>query len=104
MKRIEIADRVAAETGISKAKAEEIVSAILDEVKQALSEGEPVTIRRFGTFQVRDKNARLGRNPKTGEEAEIPERRVVRFKPGNPLRNAVNGEEPGRNRRGSRRP
>ena len=50
MKRTDIADRVAAETGISKGKAEEIVSAILDEVKQALSEGEPVTIRRFGTF------------------------------------------------------
>ena len=104
MKRIEIADRVAAEMDISKAKAEEAVSAILDEVKRALSEGESVTIRRFGAFQVRDKNARLGRNPKTGEEAEIPERRVVRFKPGNHFRKAVNGEEPERNRRGRRRP
>ena len=104
MRKIDIAARVAAETGMSKEKAEDAVNAILDEVKQALSEGEPVTIRRFGSFQVRDKNARLGRNPKTGEEAEIPERRVVRFKPGNPLRNAVKGEEPGRNRRGRRQP
>lgn len=72
----------------------EVVSAILDEVKRALSEGESVTIRRFGSFQVRDKSTRLGRrNPKTGEEAEIPERRVVRFKPGNHFRNAVNGGE-----------
>ena len=96
MKRIEIADRVAAEMDITKAKAQEAVGAILDEVKRALSEGESVTIRRLGSFQVRDKSTRLGRNPKTGEEAEIPKRRVVRFKPGNHFRNAVNGEESGR--------
>ena len=96
MKKIDIADRVAAETGITKEKAEDAVNAILDEVKHALSAGESVVIRRFGSFQVRDKNTRLGRNPKTGEEVEIPERRVVRFKPGNYFRNAVNGEESAR--------
>ena len=95
MKKIDIADRVAAEMAVSKAKAQDAVNAILDEVKQALSEGEPVIIRRFGAFQVRDRSTRPGRNPKTGEEAGIPERRVVRFKPGNHFRNAVNGEESG---------
>ena len=96
MNKVDIADRVAAETGITKEKAEDAVNAILAELKQALSEGESVIIRRFGSFQVRDKNTRLGRNPKTGEEVEIPQRRVVRFKPGNHFRNAVNGKESGR--------
>ena len=96
MNKIDIADRVAAETGIAKDKAEDAVNAILAEVKQALSKGESIIIRRFGSFRVRDKNTRLGRNPKTGEEVEIPERRVVRFKPGNHFRTAVNGEESGR--------
>ena len=96
MRKIDIAALVAAETGMSKEKAEDAVNAILEEVKQALSEGERVTIRRFGSFHVRYKSTRLGRNPKTGEEAEIPERRVVRFKPGNHFKTAVNGEESGR--------
>ena len=96
MKKVDIADRVAAEMAITKTKAQDAVNAILDEVKQALSEGESVIIRRFGAFQVRDKNTRLGRNPMTGEEAEIPARRVVRFKPGKHFRSAVNGEESGR--------
>ena len=95
MKKVDIADRVAVEMPVSKAKAQDAVNAILDEVKQALSEGEPVIIRRFGAFQVRDRSTRPGRNPKTGEEADIPERRVVRFKPGSHFRNAVNGEESG---------
>ena len=96
MNKIDIAYRVAAETGITKERAEDAVNAILAEVKQALSKGESIIIRRFGSFRVRDKNTRLGRNPKTGEEVEIPERRVVRFKPGNHFRTAVNGEESGR--------
>ena len=96
MNKIDIAYRVAAETGIAKERAEDAVNAILAEVKQALSKGESIIIRRFGSFRVRDKNTRLGRNPKTGEEVEIPERRVVRFKPGNHFRTAVNGEESGR--------
>ena len=92
MRKVDIADRVATEMAMTKAKAEDAVNAILDEVKRALSEGESVIIRRFGAFHVRDKNTRLGRNPNTGEEAEIPARRVVRFKPGKHFRNAVNGE------------
>ena len=105
MRKIDIADRVAAETAVTKAKAEEAVNAILDEVKKALSDGEPVIVRRFGSFQVRDKDTRLGRNPKTGKEAEIPERRVVRFKAGKHFRNAVNGKGLGKdNRPGSKQP
>lgn len=92
MRKVEIADRIAEELGMTKEKAEDAVNAILDEVKQALSEGEPVFLRRFGTFQVRDKSPRLGRNPKTGEEAAIPARRVVRFKPGRHLKETLGSD------------
>ena len=93
MKKVDIASRIADKIDITKAKAEDAVNTILDEVKQALAEGESVIIRRFGTFQVREKDPRLGRNPKTGEKAEISARRVVRFKSGKPFKDAVNGDD-----------
>ena len=92
VKKADLASRIADELNITKARAEDAVDAILDEVKLVLSEGEPVILRRFGAFQVRDKRQRLGRNPKTGEEADIPARRVVRFKAGKYFRDAVNDE------------
>ena len=92
MKKADLASRIADELGLTKARAEDAVDAILDEVKLVLSEGEPVILRRFGAFQVRDKRPRLGRNPKTGEEADIPARRVVRFKAGKPFKDAVNDD------------
>ena len=82
MRKIQIVNRIADETGLTKVKAEEAVDTILEQVKEGLRQGEPVILRRFGSFQVREKRARIGRNPKTGEEADIPARRVVRFKCG----------------------
>ena len=90
MRKIEIVKRIADETDLTKVKAEEAVDAILEEIKDGLQRGEPVTLRRFGAFQVRGKRARMGRNPKTGEEAEIPARRVVRFKSGKHFKESVN--------------
>ena len=92
MRKVEIVNRIADETDITKVKAEEAVDAILDELKASLCRGESVVLRRFGTFQVRDKYERVGRNPKTGEEAKIPARRVVRFKSGRYFKDAVNGD------------
>ena len=92
MRKVEIVNRIAEETGLTKVKAEEAVDAILEEVKGVLQQGESVILRRFGSFQVREKRARLGRNPKTGEEAGIPARRVVRFKSGKYFKAAVDGE------------
>jgi nucleoid DNA-binding protein len=90
MRKIELARRIAEDTGLTNAKAEEAVDAILDEIKTRLSAGESVILRRFGTFDVRAKGARVGRNPKTGEAAAISARRVVRFKSGKKLRASVN--------------
>ena len=90
MRKVEIINRIADETGLTRVQAEKAVNAILEEIKDGLQRGEPVILRRFGSFQVRDKRARTGRNPKTGEEAGIPARRVVRFKSGEHLRELVN--------------
>jgi nucleoid DNA-binding protein len=76
---------------VSQLKAEEVVEAISQEIKTALRHGDSVIFRRFGSFQVRDKGARIGRNPKTGQEADIPAHRWVRFKSGRPFKDAVNG-------------
>ena len=68
-----------------------MVETTFHEIKSAFQQGDAMTLRRFGSFQVRAKRARIGRNPKTGQEAAIAARCVVQFKSGGPLRNAVNG-------------
>jgi nucleoid DNA-binding protein len=65
------------------------VETVIELIKESLGHGEPVILRRFGTFQVRSKTKRIGRNPKTGEEAEISARKVVRFKSGKFFKQAV---------------
>ena len=89
MRKAEIVRQIADETNLTQLKAEEVVEAILQEIKTALRHGDSVILRRFGSFQVRDKRARIGRNPKTGQAADIPPRRIVRFKSGTHFRNAV---------------
>jgi integration host factor alpha subunit len=90
MRKDEIITCIADETGLTKVQAEKVVNAILQEIKDGLQRGESVILRRFGSFQVRAKHARMGRNPKTGEEAGIPARRIVRFKPAERFRESVN--------------
>jgi len=94
MRKAEMVQRIAQELGCTTAKAEAAVEAILAAVKAALQQGEPVTLRGLGTFAVRAKRARLGRNPKTGAAAAIPARRVVRFLAGQPFKQAVAGAAP----------
>ena len=91
MRKADMVRRIAAATDLTHLKAEEVVDAVFDEMKGALQQGDSVILRRFGSFAVRAKRARIGRNPKTGHEAAIPARRVVRFKAGNQLKAAVNG-------------
>jgi integration host factor subunit alpha len=77
MRKAEIARRIAEATGLTQVKIDDVVNAILDEIKVALQRGDAVTLRRFGSFGVRDKGSRQGRNPKTGQSAAIAARRVV---------------------------
>jgi integration host factor alpha subunit len=94
MRKAEIARHIAEETGLTHTTAEEAVNAILNEIKTALERGDSVILRGFGAFHVRDKRARTGRNPRTGDEAPIAPRRVVRFKAGNRLKAAANTSRP----------
>ncbi|MCE9578034.1 MAG: integration host factor subunit alpha [Deltaproteobacteria bacterium] len=77
--------------GFSKKEASEIVESVFKTVKQTLATGEKIKISGFGNFVVRAKKARIGRNPQTGEEITISERRVLTFKPSQVLKNVLNG-------------
>ena len=90
MRKAEMARHIADETDLTQAKAAEVVKTIFDEIKRALQQGDAVILRGFGSFHVRDKHGRIGRNPNTGQEAAIPPRRVVRFQSGKSLKHAVN--------------
>ncbi len=79
------------EVGLNKREAKEFVDAWFEIIRQALEDGDHVKLSGFGNFQLRDKNQRPGRNPKTGEEIPISARRVVTFKPGQKLRARVEG-------------
>ena len=90
MTKLDIINRVVEKAGLPKPQAEGAVESIIEKIKETLSKGENVVLRRFGSFSVRGKNTRIGRNPKTGEEAEISARSVVRFKSGKYFKDAVN--------------
>ena len=87
--KADIADRLFNEVGLNKREAKEFVDAYFETIRQALESGENVKLSGFGNFQLRLKNQRPGRNPKTGEEIPISARRVVTFRPGQKLRARV---------------
>ena len=78
--------------GCSKKEAAEIVETVFNTIKETLESGEKIKISGFGNFVVREKKARIGRNPQTGEEITISARRVLTFKPSQVLKNALNGQ------------
>ncbi len=90
MNKSELIDAVATGADISKADAGRAVDALVDTVSGALKSGDSVTLVGFGTFLVRDRAARTGRNPKTGEELQIAASKVPAFKAGKALKDAVN--------------
>ena len=94
--KADIADRLFNEVGLNKREAKEFVDEFFEIVRVALENGENVKLSGFGNFQLRGKNQRPGRNPKTGEEIPISARRVVTFRPGQKLRARVEAYvEPG---------
>ena len=82
---------MAAKTGASGAAADRAVNVLLEIISDTLKKGDSLTFPGFGTFEVRDRAARTGRNPKTGEELKIAASKVAAFKPGAALEAAVNG-------------
>ncbi len=87
--KADMAERLFEELGLNKREAKELVELFFEEIRAALETGRQVKLSGFGNFDLRDKNQRPGRNPKTGEEIPITARRVVTFRPGQKLKARV---------------
>jgi integration host factor subunit alpha len=88
--RADLAESVYEAVGLSRSESAELVERVLSLIADALVAGENVKLSSFGSFQVRSKNQRIGRNPKTGEEVPILPRQVLVFKPSNVLKSKIN--------------
>ena len=88
--RAQLSEAVYEEVGLSRNESADLVEAVLEEMVNALSDGETVKISSFGSFSIRQKSQRVGRNPKTGEEVPILPRKVIIFKPSHVLKNRIN--------------
>ncbi|MED2777153.1 HU family DNA-binding protein [Bacillus thuringiensis] len=90
MNKTELITQVAVKAGLKKSQASLAVDTLLDSIQQALQNGDNVQLIRFGTFEVRERAAREGRNPSTGESLVIPAKKAPAFKAGKVLKEAVN--------------
>ena len=88
--RAQLSEAVYQEVGLSRDESATLVASVLDQVSDCLARGEPVKISSFGSFSVREKAQRVGRNPKTGEEVPILPRRVVVFRASHVLKDGIN--------------
>ncbi len=93
--RAELGDGVHRELGLSRTESAQLVEQVLDKVADALLAGQNVKISSFGSFILRDKGRRIGRNPKTGVEVPIEPRRVLTFRPSQIMRDRINGDSEG---------
>ena len=87
--RMDLNEAVFREVGLSRNESADLVESVLSHISNAMVKGEQVKISSFGTFSLRDKSARVGRNPKTGAEAPIAPRRVLTFRPSHLLKDRV---------------
>ena len=90
MTKAELIEEVAQLESLTKKETELIVDTVLDNIAEALTKGDKVELRGFGSFRIRHRNSRKGRNPKTGSPVSVPEKRVPFFKVGKRLRELVN--------------
>jgi integration host factor subunit alpha len=91
--RADLSEAVYQKVGLSRTESAALVEMVLDEIADTLEKGEVVKLSSFGSFVVRGKGQRVGRNPKSGQEVPIPPRKVLVFKPSNILKGRINGEE-----------
>jgi integration host factor subunit alpha len=89
--RADLCEAAYQKIGLSRTESSKLVEAVLDEICDAVARGENVKLSSFGSFVVRDKGERIGRNPKTGVEVPIEPRRVMVFKPSNVMKARING-------------
>jgi integration host factor subunit alpha len=93
--RADLCEAVYQKVGLSRTESADLVELVLGEISESIVRGEAVKLSSFGSFLVRQKGQRIGRNPKTGEEVPISPRRVMVFKPSNVLKQRINGAHDG---------
>ena len=89
MTRADLVEKVANKINLTKKQTEVIVNTVFQSITDSLAEGKKVELRGFGSFRIRQRNARIGRNPKSGEKVEVPAKKVPFFKAGKELRALV---------------
>ena len=100
MTKADLVDEVVRVSKLSKKQAETIVNTVFASIVEALERDDKIELRGFGSFRVRKRRSRQGRNPKTGDQVEVPEKRIPYFKPGKELKDLINqtpvdgGDEP----------
>lgn len=92
MTKAELVDEVARQTDLPKKHAEVVVSTVLESIVESLKSGDKIELRGFGSFRIRERGARVGRNPKTGQRVDVTAKRIPYFKPGKELRELLNGD------------
>lgn len=90
MTKADLIAEVSRNAELSKKDAENIVNVFLDRIVEALKDGEKIELRGFGSFKLRRRNSRIGRNPRTSEAVQVPAKRVPYFKPGKDLKKLIN--------------
>ena len=91
MTKIDLIDQLAEKTSLSKKEAERLLETIITSVQDSMKNGEKVSLTGLGTFVVTEKKARMARNPKTGEQVQVPAKKAPKFKPGKELKQIVLG-------------
>ena len=92
MTKAALVEEVSEKTGLPKKQAEIVVNTVFESIVETLKTGEKIELRGFGSFRIRQRDARMGRNPKTGEKVDVPAKRIPYFKPGKELRELLNQE------------
>jgi integration host factor subunit beta len=90
MTKAELVERVARDTLLTKKHAELVVNTVFDSIVESLKDGDKIELRGFGSFRIRHRGPRIGRNPKTGDKVQVPPKRIPYFKPGKDLRELLN--------------
>ena len=90
MTKAELMEEVAKNSDLTKKDAEVIVQTVLDSISESLQEGEKVELRGFGSFRLRQRSSRMGRNPKTGDKVDVPAKKIPYFQPGKELKELIN--------------
>ena len=93
MTKADLVEEVVGVCSLSKKDAEVIVNTVFSSITEALEKDDKIELRGFGSFRVRKRRSRQGRNPKTGDQVEVPEKRIPYFKPGKELKDLINSGE-----------